>query len=79
MIADAIKERLAAAPFRPFVLSMGSGESFTVKHSELVSVSPGGRRMLLWVGDDAVVDIDVLLVESLREVSENGHRKRRSA
>lgn len=79
MIAEAIRERLAAAPFKPFVLSMGSGESFTVKHPELVSLSPGGRRMVLWVGDEAAVDIDVLLVESVREVSENGHRKRRSA
>lgn len=79
MIADALKERMAASPFRPFALKMGSGEIFEIRHPELVSLSPGGRRAILWVGDDRAVDIDVLLVESIREIGRNGHRKRRSA
>jgi hypothetical protein len=79
MIPDAIKDRLTAQPFKPFVLKLGSGEKFEVRHPELVSLSPGGRRMILWVGDEKAVDIDVLLVESLQDAGKNGHNKRRSA
>lgn len=79
MIPDAIKERLSSQPFRPFVLKLGSGEQFDIRHPELVSLSPGGRRMILWIGEEKAVDIDVLLIESLREAGKNGHHKRRSA
>jgi hypothetical protein len=78
MFHEAIKARLTAAPFKPCELRMGSGERFVVSHPELVSLSPGGRRLILWVGDEASVDIDVLLVESLRESGNNGHRRRKS-
>jgi hypothetical protein len=79
MIPDAIKARLVASPFRPFALRMGSGESFLVKHPELVSISPGGRRLILWVGEEQSVDLDVLLIESIQSARENGHRRRRSS
>jgi hypothetical protein len=79
MIPEAIKARLGASPFRPFVLKMGSGEKFVVRHPELVSLSPGGRRMILWVDDEQAVDIDVLLIESIRDSEDSGHRRRRSA
>ena len=82
MIPEAIKARLTSAPFKPFVLQMGSGEIFKVEHPELVSLSPGGRRMILWIGDEKAIDIDVLLIESLREAGKNGHNghgKRKSA
>ncbi|MCL4740635.1 MAG: hypothetical protein KJZ54_00365 [Phycisphaerales bacterium] len=79
MITDAIKSRLSATPFRPFDLKMGSGEVFTVRHTEMASVSPGGRRLILWVGDEVSVDLDVLLIESLRDAPSNGRHRRRSA
>ncbi len=79
MIPDAIKDRLSAAPFRPFVLKMGSGEKFVVRHPEFVSLSPGGRRLILWVGREQAVDVDVLLIESIQEAPGNGNRRRRSA
>ncbi|HRQ73678.1 MAG TPA: hypothetical protein PLU35_11680 [Phycisphaerales bacterium] len=79
MITEAIKARLNTSPFRPFDLKMGSGEVFSVRHPEMVSVSPGGRRLILWVGDEASVDLDVLLIESLRDASSNGRHRRRSA
>jgi hypothetical protein len=79
MIPEAIKDRLATKPFRPFVLKLGSGEKFVIRHAELVSLSPGGRRMILWAGDERAIDIDVLLIESVQEAQENGHRKRKSA
>jgi hypothetical protein len=77
MIPDAIKDRLTAKPFKPFVLKLGSGDSFVVRHPELVSLSPGGRRLHLWIGDEQAADIDVLLIESLQESSGNGRGKKR--
>lgn len=79
MIPEAIKDRLAVRPFKPFFVKLGSGEKFVVRHPELVSLSPGGRRMILWVGNEKAVDIDVLLIESLQDAGGNGHQKRRSA
>lgn len=79
MIPDAIKDRLAASPFRPFAMKMGSGEKFVVRHPELVSLSPGGRRLILWVGPEQAVDVDVPLIESIQEAPGNGHHRRRSA
>lgn len=79
MISDAIKSRLSVAPFKPFVVKLGSGQSYTVRDPELVSFSPGGRHMILWIGDERYVDIDVLLVETLEAAPENGTHRPRSA
>lgn len=79
MIPEAIRQRLMSKPFRPFVLRLGSGETFHVRHPELVSMSPGGRRLILWVAEERAVDIDLLLVESIREQSGPGKERRRSA
>jgi hypothetical protein len=79
MIGEAIRERLTASPFRPFVVKMGSGETFEVRHPEVVSLSPGGRRMILWTGEETSADVDVLLIESVRDATSNGRGKKRSA
>ena len=76
MTKDAIKSRLEAAPFKLFALKMGSGQKFLVRHRDFVSMSPGGRHLILWVDDDRYVDIDVLLIESLVQTPGNGHRRR---
>lgn len=77
MIPDAIKDRLGASPFKPFKLKISSGEMFTVGHPELGSLSPGGRRLILWLGAERAVDLDVLLIESIQDASENGAANRR--
>lgn len=79
MIPEVIRQRLTSKPFRPFVLKLGSGETVVVRHPELVSLSPGGRRLILWVADERAVDIDLLLVESVREQGGPGRERRRSA
>ena len=75
MLPDAIRFRLTASPFKPFVLKLASGTQYEVGHPELVSISPGGRHLILWVDENRYVDIDVLLVESVEQSS----RRRRSA
>lgn len=82
MIPDAIKARLNATPFKKFTLHLGSEESYVVRHPELVSISPGGRHLILWIAENTYVDLDVLLIESLTEAGKNGHNghgKRKSA
>ena len=79
MIPSAIKSRLNAAPFRPFTLRLGSGERYSVEHPELVSLSPGGRHLILWIDENEYVDIDVLLVEAIGNSRGNGDSRRKSA
>lgn len=79
MIPEAIKSRLTTSPFKPFVLKMGSGDEYVIRHPEFVSMSPGGRRLILWISDEESVDLDVLLVESLKDAKQNGNGRRRSA
>jgi hypothetical protein len=76
MLPEAVKARLKAAPFKPFDLRLTSGETYTIRHSELVSLSPGGRHLILWTGDNSYVDIDLLLVEHMSEAGGNGHRRK---
>jgi len=76
VLAEAIKSRLSASPFKPFVLRLASGASYHVKHPELVSLSPGGRHLILWVDDNRYVDMDVLLVEILDQADGQGRRRR---
>lgn len=68
MISEAIRGRLRARPFTPFELRLGGGDVFVVRHPELATVSPSGRRMILWTGSESTIDLDVLLIKSLREV-----------
>jgi hypothetical protein len=75
MIPDAIKSRLAQAPFKPFRLRLTSGDSYTIRHPELVSLSPGGRHLILWIDDNRYVDIDVLLIETIGQPPRNGKRR----
>jgi hypothetical protein len=76
MIPDALKARLKTAPFKPFELRLTSGESYVVRHPEMVSISPGGRHLILWVGENSYVDIDLLLVERIAQAGGNGHRRK---
>ncbi len=75
MISDAIKSRLGASPFKPFAMRLTSGATYDVRHPELVSLSPGGRHLILWIDDNRYVDIDVLLVESIEQASGRGRRR----
>lgn len=76
MIPEAIRSRLKNAPFKPFELRLTSGEKHVVRHPEFVSLSPGGRHLILWVGENAYVDIDVLLIERISQANGNGHRRK---
>ncbi len=77
MTADQLKSALTAKPFSPVVLKTTGGREYRVEHQELVSFSPGGRVINLWVGHDSGVWIDVLTIESVhRENGETGGLRR---
>ncbi len=79
VISDAIKSRLGAFPVQAVAMRLASGATYDVPHPELVSLSPGGRHLILWIDDNRYVDIDVLLVESIEQASGRGRRGRRDA
>jgi hypothetical protein len=47
------------APFRPFVIRTGNGESYPVDHPENISFSKGRRFVSVWLDneDQAIIDI----------------------
>jgi hypothetical protein len=54
-------------PFRPFIIRLAGGRSFTVRHPELVSCSLNGREMI--VNDEEGMHlIEMLLVEEMAPV-----------
>ncbi len=76
MTTDRLRTALARKPFVPIILKTTGGREYRVDHPELVSFSPGGRTINLWVSDDAGMWIDVLMIESIHVIN-NGHGKQR--
>jgi hypothetical protein len=67
MTTDQLKAVISKRPFAPVVLRTTGGREYRVEHPELVSFSPGGRVVHMWVAPDAGVALDVLMIESIHE------------
>jgi hypothetical protein len=65
MTTQQLREMLHAQPFQPFDMLTADGRSFSVRHPELVMITPGGRTIGVAVHDDAIAIVDLLLVTSL--------------
>jgi hypothetical protein len=50
-----------AQPFRPFLVKLTDGRSFTVRHPELISCSVNGRELVLY-DDEGMHLIEMFLV-----------------
>jgi hypothetical protein len=59
-----------ARPFRPFLVKMASGQTFTVRHPENAACDPRGRDMIVFEGRD-IHQIEMLLVEDLVPLPED--------
>jgi hypothetical protein len=58
MEADQFRSALRTRPFRAFKLRTSSGETCSVKHPEMVAITPSGRTVLLALDEGfAVVDM----------------------
>ena len=67
---EAIKERVTAAPFRPFSVRLTDGCSYPVPGPDYASVSPNGRLLTVYTdGGNGVKILDVALITEI-EVTE---------
>jgi hypothetical protein len=65
MTLDQFRSLRDASPFRPFTIHLAGGRSLAVPHREFVSVSPGGRTLIVYQADEAFSVVDLLLVAEL--------------
>lgn len=75
MTASRILNYVTAEPFRPFRLRMASGDSFEIRHPEMVQVGKTTATIFTWMSDDPEGpsererEISVLLIESIEPLS----------
>ena len=63
MIAEGIKNLLAASPFRPFTVYMASEKPFKIPHPDFALLSPRGKTLFVAHDHDDAADIlDVALI-----------------
>ena len=72
MDAVAIRQVLHQQPFQPFILHLVDGRSIQVPHTDFISVSQSGRRVIVEKGDDSFEIVDVLLINCV-EVKPSPH------
>ncbi|MFI5460762.1 MAG: hypothetical protein ACHRXM_35565 [Isosphaerales bacterium] len=64
---EQLRQMITSRPFRPFLIKLASGESFTVGHPENASCDPRGRSLVVQ-DDDGLHLVEMLLVEVMEEV-----------
>lgn len=76
MTNEEIRKMKHAEPFAPFDLHLASGRVLRIPHPEFVYVPPITTRTIVVTDEHGIVEtINVLLIESIRPVS-NGRRRR---
>jgi hypothetical protein len=65
MTLDQLRSLRDASPFRPFTIQLAGGGSLRVPHRDFVSVSPGGRTLIVYQSDEAFSIVDLRLVSEL--------------
>jgi hypothetical protein len=70
-------EYVAAEPFRPFRIRMASGQSFDIKHPEMILVGRTSARVHDAEGDgnEAWRDVSLLLMETIEPMDAPAHQK----
>ena len=58
---ERLRQMVNARPFRPDVIKLADGQSFTIRHPDLVSCSLSGREMPINT-EDGLVLVEMLLV-----------------
>jgi hypothetical protein len=65
MTTQQLRAALHSTPFRPFVIRMADGRTFSIPHQDFLSVSPGGRTVVIYHPDDSASIVDLLLMTEL--------------
>ena len=66
---------VGAEPFRPFRISMASGQSFDIRHPEMISVGRSTAYIYTFMTDDAAdskqreQEVSLLLMESVEPLN----------
>ncbi|HZW32094.1 MAG TPA: hypothetical protein VFF52_15385 [Isosphaeraceae bacterium] len=66
MQLDRVREALHQRPFRPFLLKMVDGTSYTIRHPDFVALPPPPKkREIVFFGEAGVHLIDLGLIQEL--------------
>ncbi len=65
MNPDQLRAVREANPFRPFTVHLADGRALHVPHRDYLSMSPGGRTVIVYGQGDAFSILDLLLVTEL--------------
>jgi hypothetical protein len=74
MTKEVLREQIFRSPFRPFAIRLIDGRVCEVPSADHVSISPGGRTLVVYMGEDgeSVRLIDVTLVLEIEAASQDG-------
>jgi hypothetical protein len=80
MTIEQLRAWCETVPFRPFTIHLADGRAIPVRHREFIMPSPSGRTVSVYLPDDTLHVIDLLLVTDLEAApKDNGSRRRRQA
>lgn len=71
MTARRLVNYMTAEPFRPFRIKMTSGETFDIRHPEMIAVGRTTAHVFMWMSEDHEEsrererEISMLLMESI--------------
>jgi hypothetical protein len=78
VMIEEVRRFQKAVPFKPFEILMVDGRRFAVPHPDFIFIPPKG----LWVyvtNEDAITEhINILVIGSIRHVSEDGKKRRKA-
>ena len=67
---------VGAEPFRPFVIKMASGETFEIRHPEMIQAGRTTATVFTWMDDnpnnpkEREQEISILLIESIERLQQ---------
>ena len=73
MTVDQMKAARETNPFRPFTIQLADGRAHRIPHRDYLSMSPGGRTVIVYRADEAFSILDLLLVTELRVDTPTAH------
>ncbi|MBM3994342.1 MAG: hypothetical protein FJ303_09355 [Planctomycetes bacterium] len=65
MTIEQMRQAREVNPFRPFTIHLADGRSLYVPHRDYVSMSPGGRTVIVYQANEVFSIIDLYLVTEL--------------
>jgi hypothetical protein len=78
MTIEKLRKLYDSRPFQPFIIHLADGRDIPVSHPEFMASAPSGRTITVYLPDDTLEIVDILLVTDLEvPTSGNGSGKGR--